>query len=131
MSILLTNINDKLKSGVAFLILETASCLTRLINLCFYISNFRMKIREKFQTTKSTIHIYISAERTVGNLKRNELPCSSLLQNILIKYNITSKVPIFEVIFSYQMNHKTMIAKGLFSPSKYRGNFYAWHYASI
>lgn len=33
-----------IKSGGAFLILETASSLTRLINLCFYISRCRMKI---------------------------------------------------------------------------------------
>lgn len=78
----LGDINDKLRSRGAFLILKTASCLTRR-KVCFYISYFRMKTEESSKPARVLFtFIGISAERTVGNL--NELTCLHLLQNSLI-----------------------------------------------
>jgi hypothetical protein len=84
--------------------METASCLIRLVNLCFYTTGFRMKA-EKISIPERvlTIQICIFNEMTICNLKGNELACFILLQSVLIKDNITFKVPVFEVIFPYQM----------------------------
>lgn len=57
-----------IKSGGAFLILETASCLTRLINLCFYISHCRMKIEKSSKPGRALCTFIFSAERPVKGL---------------------------------------------------------------